>query len=293
MKNHKFKVNRGMTLIELLVSLSILATIGITLTSMFVNINNIQVKSTVKEEIQEELRSLMELIVQDLRNNAIDFRGYYIMNGPHASLGEHSYTDSNLSYIGFPIAFPTGGDILNPAPNFLDMDKSEDILLLLSFDGKGRTKYRRGDPDGAGDLPNALMMSKQVYSRTGTCNSMPEIDLPTGYMGSHDWNPLFPDPDFCWVLEPEYNDSAEPLYGYLPISNPAVSIADLEFFFHVHKSPFKVYEEDAVQLQPMVTIKLTGTYANSSVIMAGNVPELTIQTTVTSRNYEEPEWSTI
>ncbi len=276
---------------ELLVSLTILATLSVTLTNMFVNINSIHVKSTVKEQIQTELRNLVELIVQDIRNYAVDYRGYYVMNGPHASMGELNKDASNRSYVGIPLPFPTGGDILNPAPNFLNNDKSEEILLLLSNDGKKRVKYRLGDPDGPGDFPNALMISKQVYSDTGICSEMPELADP--YNSSHSWNTVSPDPDFCWVQEENYDVVADPLFGYLPVSSPEIEITEMEMFFHVHKSPFKVYEEDEIQLQPMVTLKLTGTYANSQVITAGTVPELTIQTTITSRNYEDPEWSTI
>jgi len=283
--NAKHYNKSGLTLLELLISLSILASVGVLVTSVFVNIKNIETKSIVKKEIQEEVRNLMERMVQDIRNHSIDFRGYYVLNGPHVLLGENTRDDSNLSYMNLPTTFPSGGDVLNPAPAFFDIDKRENILILLSNDGKSRIKYMIADPDGGGSKPNALMISKQTYSNFGTCHDLPEL----AYDSSHSWNTSVDDPDYCWQLDSDY--PINPNFGYLPISSPETNISELEFSFNVHKSPFKVYEEDKVQYQPMITIKLTGRLANESSVI-GNVPELTIQTTVTSRNYIEPDWST-
>lgn len=281
------KSNKGLTLIELLVTLSILAVLSVVVINMYININNVQVKSTVRKETQEELRDLLEKIAQDVKNSSVDYRSYYILNGPHATLGEATKTDSNLSYIGIPNPFPTGGDALNPAPNFLANDKNEDILILLNPNGTERIKYRLGGAGVAGvGMPSSLMKNEQEYSTTGQCHDLPEVS----YDGSHSWNSLYTDPDHCWVQKTEYPYGATTL-GYLPLSSPKITISALKFFFRIHKSPFKVYEEDAVQRQPMVTIKISGKYTQSEGVIGG-VPEITLQTTITSRNYEEITWQT-
>jgi prepilin-type N-terminal cleavage/methylation domain-containing protein len=305
----RFKSGKGMTLIELLITLSIISTMSVVITTMFVNINNIQVKSTVSKEIQEELYILMEKVVQDIRNNSIDYRGYYVYNGPYSSLGESARyggpldSTSNKSYIGIPNPFPTGGDILQPAPNFfdnIDVDqpvKSEEILLLIDNTGKHRIKYRLHDPDGVGGaMPTMLMKSEQTYSNDilKECHAFPEFDSIAPYNqefhGSHNWNPLFVNPDFCWTLDEDYLVTENA--GYIPISSPNIELTNLNFLFHVHKSPYKIYEEDVVQRHPMVTLQMAGKY-KEDVQMAGKAPELILQTTVSSRNYDEPEWSTL
>jgi len=302
------KQNKGLTLIELLITLLLVSVVTVLSTFMFINIRNIQVKGIVRKEIQEELYVLMEKIVQDVKNNTLDYRGYYVYNGAYAALGENaryggdSLTTSNKSYINIPVAFPTGGNVALPAPNFFNNGnpaeeiKSEEILLLLDNTGKKRIKYTIMDPDDTGELTMALMKSEQIYSNdtTNTCHSFPELnpantsDLSVN--GSQDWNPLFTNPDFCWTLDEGYDILNN--QGYIPISSPNIEITYLRFYFHVHKSPFKVYEEDEVQLHPMVTILLSGRHKESDSVV-GTIPELSLQTTISSRNYDEIEWSTL
>lgn len=95
------------------------------------------------------------------------------------------------------------------------------------------------------------------------------------------------------TLENTLNYDAATLYkGFVPISPTRTDVVALKFFVAPLEDPRKAFAEtdtaDAIQQQPHVTIELTvqPSYASRSGF-SGDTPKITIQTTVTSRVYNE------
>ncbi len=80
--------------------------------------------------------------------------------------------------------------------------------------------------------------------------------------------------------------------GFIPISPLRTHVKDLKFYISPLEDPRKAFAEstvaDAVQQQPHVTIVMTLEPAHSELTnFAGNPPSVTLQTTVSSRVYNE------
>ena len=71
------KAKKGLTLIELLVSIGLFSTVSILALTVFVNITRIQGRIALENAIYEDARFMMERITRAVRNNAIDYEEYF------------------------------------------------------------------------------------------------------------------------------------------------------------------------------------------------------------------------
>lgn len=71
------KKQRGMTLVEILVAVSLFGAVGLMALTVFVNITRIQGRLALENAIYEDARFMMERISRAIRNNAIDYEEYF------------------------------------------------------------------------------------------------------------------------------------------------------------------------------------------------------------------------
>jgi type II secretory pathway pseudopilin PulG len=75
--NPNFKCQKGLTLIELLVSISLFTAAGLLVVTLFINIIRIQGRLNLENAIYEDGRFMMERISRATRNNTIDYEEYF------------------------------------------------------------------------------------------------------------------------------------------------------------------------------------------------------------------------
>lgn len=71
------KKQKGLTIVELLVAISIFTVVGLMAVNIFVNITRIQGRLSLENAIYEDGRFMMERISRSIRNNAIDYEEYF------------------------------------------------------------------------------------------------------------------------------------------------------------------------------------------------------------------------
>lgn len=92
--NPNFKCQRGLTLIELLVSISLFTAAGLLVMTVFINIIRIQGRLNLENAIYEDGRFMMERISRAARNNTIDYEEYFNKAmGPGVSPAGNQYGD--------------------------------------------------------------------------------------------------------------------------------------------------------------------------------------------------------
>lgn len=87
-------------------------------------------------------------------------------------------------------------------------------------------------------------------------------------------------------------DSADLYEGFVPVTPLRTDVTDLQFFISPAEDPRKAFAETApdegIQQQPHVTVIMTVQPAESELQgFAGDVPTVTLQSTITSRTYNE------
>lgn len=78
----------GFTLIEVLVAVSLFATVGMLALTVFVNITRIQSQLAMENAIYEDARFMMERISREIRGNAINYEEYYNKAFPANQYGQ-------------------------------------------------------------------------------------------------------------------------------------------------------------------------------------------------------------
>lgn len=73
----RFNIKRAYTLVEILIAVSLFATVGMISITIFINITRIQTQLALENAIYEDARFMMERISRSIRNNAIDYEEYF------------------------------------------------------------------------------------------------------------------------------------------------------------------------------------------------------------------------
>jgi prepilin-type N-terminal cleavage/methylation domain-containing protein len=68
---------RGLTIIELLVAISLFATVSLLALNVFVNITRMQGRIVLENAIYEDARFMMERMARAIRNNTLDYEEYF------------------------------------------------------------------------------------------------------------------------------------------------------------------------------------------------------------------------
>ena len=80
------KLNKGFTLIELMVSLGILVVVILAAMGIYLNVIGTRQKTVGQLNIQEDGQYLMSLIVKDIRAGMVDYTGHGTINSPEEKL---------------------------------------------------------------------------------------------------------------------------------------------------------------------------------------------------------------
>lgn len=325
----KFFLNRGIkgfTLIELMVSLMVLSLISLFSSRIYLNYTSSSRDIKAGNMVYEEARILMERIVREVRQNAIDYEEYFNQNVMIPLNGVGSYGNNYCAYSSF--FYSNNGESIgrrNPdqeaAISAASLDPAaaksvEGGLFLINISGNKRTFLTRIEEGPVGEEIGKVAMLKMIgkdfgedgidgrnsFNRNAT-NGFPIHNLsctPDDRENDGLIDTWHCDPDYpCTENEPlvsaenplcdGFTHVADADHGFVNISPDSLNIVDLKFMITPEDDPWKAYNMDNVQIQPHVTIQLT-VEANPKLVdtsIPGPVPSITLTSTITSRNYSE------
>lgn len=72
-----FRKKRAYTLVEILIAVTLFATVGLISLTIFINITRIQVQLALENAIYEDARFMMERLSRSVRNNAVNYEEYF------------------------------------------------------------------------------------------------------------------------------------------------------------------------------------------------------------------------
>lgn len=205
--------------------------------------------------------------------------------------GEHPYPTLFSTDSSFKNAFCTTGTPACKKP----INYMRDRLDLISSDGTQKTiitsKKIKADIVPANDeyAVSMLRLTGKDVNRDGITEKWVDISGGTNFDYSDYCNPGY-DCDFTVSATPEDNliEGANLFEGFVPISPLRTNVENLQFFVAPMEDPRKAFAEtntaENIQQQPHVTVVMTLTpSADQLTNFAGEVPKITLQTTVTSR----------
>lgn len=149
-------------------------------------------------------------------------------------------------------------------------------LYLISTDGKTKVIFTlEKTPEGE----NALSMLEMIGTDTDNNGVADEFlcDKSKGYL--------------CTDANSSdlYDGDNPATQTFMPISSPNVQIKDLKFIITPLEDPRKAFNEGDYQMQPSIVIMmtLTPTAKAATQLRLPDIPEITVQTTITPRVYSE------
>lgn len=95
------KNNRGWTLVELMIIVAMFGILSLSVSSLFLHIWRFYRITHVQKELQEEARTIMELIIRDLRNgisSTIVISRYDNQQPPYSKIDFYTINGSSVSY---------------------------------------------------------------------------------------------------------------------------------------------------------------------------------------------------
>ncbi len=348
LQNNLNKKQRGFTIIELMVAISVLTIISLFGANIYLSYTQSARNLKANNLIYEEGRFLMEKIVKEIRRGGIDYEEYFNQSndglpGLTSPLLEVGVLPANLGELGelghnycqYDRAFYTAGnDGLMPSdddesqgtlnPGYLPAINTplQENLYLINNAGDERTYFTRVERDVSGNTIGKIGMLKLIGRDFGTDG----IDSLDSYNGEQPTDTdCRPDdrendglidtwhchPDFNCYREVDINGTDFPIcdgyahvaindvshvgHSFEDISPNAINILDLNFVISPSEDPWKAYENNGVQNQPYITIQMT-IEANPAVVSGlqdGRVPQITLNSTISTRNYGEIKSSCI
>ncbi|MCA9374622.1 MAG: prepilin-type N-terminal cleavage/methylation domain-containing protein [Candidatus Gracilibacteria bacterium] len=197
-------------------------------------------------------------------------------------------TDANAFCDKVEIGAPFGNCALGG-----DVDLQRDELYLINPEGDQKTYMGRKVNTGTGEYSVALLkLDGQDSDNDGISEVWHDDVTNTDYE------------DFCAEgydcpsgvvtnLTDNLAGTSGGLYeGFVPIMPLRTHVTDLQFMISPAEDPRKAFAEtdpaEGIQQQPHVTVLMTVEPAQSELVgFAGNVPTVTLQSTITSRVYNE------
>ncbi|MBD3270554.1 prepilin-type N-terminal cleavage/methylation domain-containing protein [Candidatus Peregrinibacteria bacterium] len=154
------KTQKGLSLVEMLIAISIFTAAGLLATNILVNINRIQGRITLENAIYEDARFMMERISRAIRNNAIDYEEYF-----SRGLETNSVKNEIGAYFGcYAAQFydpGIGAKNENPATNVSGLSNPGDLGAICvnstppgaRYTGTGCTLFRPSVDKNTGSFP--------------------------------------------------------------------------------------------------------------------------------------------
>lgn len=221
----------GFTIIELMVSLSVLTLMSLGAARIYLNYTATSRDLKASNLVYQEARFLMERIVREVRQNAIDYEQYWNQNVfiPYIKGGTGNYVDYYCAYgmfftdsgpDGAPLSYddndstglrnPELGAMI-PAPSQA-VAPMEEELYLINISGNERTIITRVDVDQEGSTGNPI--------GTVALNKMIGVDYGTDKINAADpYGTGSPDPISCppderendglidtWICHPDFEN---------------------------------------------------------------------------------------
>jgi prepilin-type N-terminal cleavage/methylation domain-containing protein len=293
----KFRSQKGFTMVEAIIAISIFLIVIATATGMFTDAFASKRKAELSRMLYEESRIALERVVKEVRRGTIDYEEYFSKTkltavGYGANYGEYA-AKFYLSPTG---SVPTAANEVtryyenvgvNGGGEALGGDYSQDELYLITAEGNEKTIIKLGSEDYLGtadtsDDENRLVMLKLPGRDSDGDGQINDWDIYNAGAGKSPDTFL----DFCQ----DYTGNECTTYQFQKIQPDSIKITSLKFFIAPLEDPRKAFATftDPIQQQPHVTILLT---AEPSALydrgIRGNLPTVTLQTTVAARAQNE------
>lgn len=306
---HHLRNTKGFTLVETLVAISIFLTVMGISVSLFTDTIASNRRVEVSRLLYEESRIALERIAKEMRKGTIDYEEYYNRHHFNRNSTENSVYGKN--YGNYALQFFRDADRPNddvPPDSIADksrMDENVGINKVAAAIGDASSLDICREPlVPLASVPPAPLLGNpsshqqcELYLITAdgsektiikviseaVAGSSNEYRLEMLKMTGSDtdgdavidtWNPLS---DFSG-------------YTFQKIQPDSIKITSLKFFISPLEDPRKAFAqfEDSIQIQPQVTILMTAQPSELySRGIKGDVPSITIQTTVTARAQNE------
>lgn len=168
---------KGFTLIELMVSLVVLTLLAIFAGQLYINYTNTSRDLKAANLVYEEARFLMERIVREVRQNAIDYEEYFNQNvmtpynlatfGIIDNYGDNYCAYSNFFYDNLGESIGRRNEDFEDAVVLAGIDPAavrsvEHELYLINIGGDERTMLIRVEEDVLGNTTGKVAMVKMV-----------------------------------------------------------------------------------------------------------------------------------
>ena len=288
----KFRSQKGFTMVETIVAISIFLIVIATATGMFTDAFASKRKAELSRMLYEESRIALERVVKEVRRGTIDYEEYY----NKTQIGAASY---GLNYGEYAAKFYQNCAAPPCADNLYKSEVtrfSENIGENTSVPGSAISANLQTELyliTAEGDEKTIIKLEAD-----GSENRLKMLKLPgrdsDGDGQTNDWDiynagaAQSPDTflDFCQTYTVDECTS----YQFQKIQPDSIKITSLKFFIAPLDDPRKAFAEftDPIQQQPHVTILLT---AEPSELynrgIRGNLPTVTLQTTVAARAQNE------
>jgi prepilin-type N-terminal cleavage/methylation domain-containing protein len=295
----KFRSQKGFTMVEAIVAISIFLIVIATATGMFTDAFASKRKAELSRMLYEESRIALERVVKEVRRGTIDYEEYY----SKIRMTSDEYGKNYGEYAAKFYRAPTTGDVPTDATEVtrlyenvgengslesaLDANLQAE-LYLITAEGNEKTVIKvesedyLGTPSNLLDDEDRLVMLKLPGRDSDGDGQINDWDI---YNAGVEQSPdTFL--DFCQT----YTGDECTTYQFQKIQPDSIKITSLKFFIAPLEDPRKAFAKftNDIQQQPHVTILLT---AESSALydrgIRGNLPTVTLQTTVAARAQNE------
>jgi len=320
---------KGFTIIELMVALAVLTLISLFAGNIYINYSYAARNLKTANLLYEEGRFLMERIVKEVRQSAVDYEEYFSVNslGSDPAAGElgrnYCFYDQDFYSVGFDGVINTRDDESLGERNALNVNAApistimQENLFLINMAGDRRTYITRVEKDVSGNTIGKVAMVKligQDYGDDGINSSDPKgvgpdvLCAPDSRENDGLVDTWTCDPDFPCKTDVILTNGAcegfgdqilnlptDPDHSFIDISPNALNVLSLKFMISPEDDPWKAYKIKNVQIQPYITIQLT-VAANPKLINGidnDRIPQITLTSTVSTRNYDEIKSSCI
>jgi prepilin-type N-terminal cleavage/methylation domain-containing protein len=312
---------QGFTIAELLVSTAILALLITFASTVYVNFYGSVQNLKAMNLVYEEARFTMDRITKEIRNGTIDYEEYYNQTLFCSNWGDNCEIARNTTYgqnycqysLQFYNPGPDGeigtvddentGRLAEDSPSAIP-NPIQNNLFLININGDERSYIKR--------IEETDPATGKTTGRIGLLK-LKGGDFGIDHIDASAYPACAPDPGEndgridTWSCEEGFNCTKVDLAGsdscagtgdeiifnpaipaetsYVDITPAALDIVDLKFIISPANDPRKAFNDDTVQIQPSITIKLT-VRANpkiASEFERDRVPSIILESTISAR----------
>lgn len=302
------KKTKGFTILELLISISILAVLISISTSIYSRFFNTFRSVKASSVVYEEARFLMEKITAEIRLGTIDYEEYFNQanyfkggkNSRNETYGKNyclydqqfyvAGIDGQLGTLDDISVGERQGNLKPPISNGF-----QENLYLIQEGGLKKTYLKRVEDNKIGKVALLRLIGKdygndQIEYSKGGLGCLKDLGEGDGFIDTWVCDSDFPcskktlRKSLCSMElnlpadDPDFSKSS-----FIDITPNFLDVVELEFFIQPSEDPRKAYANSKVQIQPFVTIRLV-VQANENLLNSDSAnPMLTLESTVSTR----------